>query len=380
MRKSTEAKKATSAKELKKASKGLPKAVPLKKVTASRTANGKKKNGAPTVISKVTLSKQLQLQIFELMVKARVLEERLIKVYKAGDSYFWIGGAGEEAFGVPLGLLVHKGHGPEYDYLHLHYRSTPTLVALGMPMTDSLRLMMNRATDPCTGGRNFCNHYCFPQWNVVPVTSPIEVQYGMAIGTAIAQKRMKSKGITIVTGGDAGTAEGDFASCLIWSTRPGNELPIFITVQNNRWGISTPYDQQHGEKYIADRGKAFGMRTTVVNGNDPIETYLAIQSEMEYIRKTGKPVLAEFYVSRLYGHSSASGANREPGECPIELFEKKLVDQKYITTAEVKEMWKRFEEESRIAADQVRQEPVPTRESIWDHIYVGNENADWRKF
>src|SRR5690606_32326026 len=145
-------------------------------------------------------------------------------------------------------------------------------------------------------------------------------------------------------------------------------------------GISTPYDQQHGEKYIADRGKAFGMRTTVVNGNDPIETYLAIQSEMEYIRKTGKPVLAEFYVSRLYGHSSASGANREPGECPIELFEKKLVDQKYITTAEVKEMWKRFEEESRIAADQVRQEPVPTRESIWDHIYVGNENADWRKF
>lgn len=363
----------------KKTNKGLPKASALKK-SSSNMSSAKHKNGGVTISAKATLPKELQLQIFDLMVKARVLEERLIKVYKTGDSFFWIGGAGEEAFGVPLGLLVHKGQGPEYDYLHLHYRATPTMIALGMPMIDSLRLMMNRATDPSTGGRNFCNHYCFPKWNVVPVTSPIEVQYGMAIGTAIAQRRRKSKGITIVSGGDAGTAEGDFASSLIWASRPGFELPMLLTVQNNRWGISTSYDGQHGEKHIADRGKAFGIRTAVVNGNDPIETYLALQTEMDYIRKTGKPVLAEFTVSRLFGHSSATGANREPDACPIELFEKKLIDQKYITSADVKAMWKRYDEESRVAADQVRTEPVPTRESIWEHVYFGGENADWRKF
>jgi 2-oxoisovalerate dehydrogenase E1 component alpha subunit len=203
----------------------------------------------------------------------------------------------------------------------------------------------------------------------------------MAIGTAIAQKRRKSKGITIVSGGDAGTAEGDFASCLIWSTRPGEELPIFITVQNNKWGISTSYDTQHGEKNIADRGKAFGMRTAVINGNDPIESYLATQAEMEYIRRTGKPVLAEYRVSRLYGHSSASGANRVDGEeCCVVSFEKKLVDQRFIKPNEVKDLWKRYDEESRILADKVRGEPVPTPESIWDNIYANNENADWRKF
>jgi 2-oxoisovalerate dehydrogenase E1 component alpha subunit len=314
------------------------------------------------------------------MIKSRVLEERLIKVYKTGDSFFWIGGPGEEAFGVPLGLQVLKGQGPAYDYLHLHYRCTPTLVAMGMTMIDSLRLMMNRSTDPSTGGRNFCNHYCFPQWNVVPVTSPIEVQYGMAIGTAMAQKRRNSKGISIVTGGDAGTAEGDFASSLIWASRPGAELPVLLTVQNNKWGISTSYDTQHGEKHIADRGKAFGIRTAVVNGNDPIESYLAIQAEMDYIRRTGKPVLAEFRVSRLYGHSSASGANREQDICPIEQFEKKVIDQKFITAAELKAVWKQYDEESRQAAELVRLEPVPARDSVWDHVYADNENADWRKF
>ncbi|MDX9730578.1 MAG: thiamine pyrophosphate-dependent enzyme [Bdellovibrionales bacterium] len=330
------------------------------------------------------LPKELVLNMFDLMVKSRVLEERLIKVYKTGDAFFWIGAPGEEAFGVPLGLLVKKGQGPSHDYLHLHYRGTPTLIAMGMPMIDSIRLIMNRATDRSTGGRNFANHYCFPEMNVVPVGSPIEVQYGMAVGTAIAQRRRKMKGeesgVSIVTGGDAGTAEGDFASALIWASRPGAELPVYLTVQNNKWGISTGFDSQHGEKYIADRGKAFGMRTNVVNGNDPIESYFAISQDLEYIRKNTKPVLTEFAVSRLYGHSSASGANREAGECPIELFEKRLVDSNYIRSDFKKELWEQYDRESREAAELVRTEAGPTGDTIWDHVYVGNENADWRKF
>ena len=360
-----------------------------KKAVAQKTAvraGSIKKTDSLVINTKTTLPKALQLQMLDLMIKSRVLEERLIKVYKTGDAYFWIGGAGEEAFGVALGLHVHKGRGPTYDFLHMHYRATPTLIAMGMNMTDSLRLMMNRSTDPSTGGRNFCNHYCIPEWNVVPVTSPIEVQYGMALGTAMAQRRRRDAGksaknaISIVTGGDAGTAEGDFASCLVWCNRPGFELPMLITVQNNKWGISTSYDTQHAEKNVVDRGKAFGIRTTIVNGNDPIESYLAIQTETEYIRRTGKPVLAEFAVSRLYGHSSATGANREADICPIEHFEKKLVDQRFITSEAVKAIWQNYDDESRKAADEVRLEPVPTRESVWYNVYANNENADWRKF
>ena len=125
----------------------------------------------------------------DLMVKSRVLEERLIKIYRAGESYFWIGGPGEEAWGVPLGLLARKGKGLAYDFMHLHYRCTPTVLAMGVSMLDSIRLMMNRATDPSTGGRNFSNHYVFPDLNIAPVTSPLEVQYPIACGTAHAQTR-----------------------------------------------------------------------------------------------------------------------------------------------------------------------------------------------
>lgn len=327
------------------------------------------------------LPKDLLLHMHSLMLKSRVLEERLIKIYKVGEAYFWIGGPGEEAFGVPLGLLVHKGQGPQFDYLHMHYRSTPTLVAMGMPMIDSIRLIMNRATDPSTGGRNFCNHYCFPQWNVVPVSSPIEVQYGMALGTAHVQKRHpKGRGVTIVSGGDAGTAEGDFATCLVWASRPGSELPILITVQNNQWGISTDYASQHGETNIADRGKAFNMRTVVINGNDPIETYVALQSEMSYIRKTRRPVLLEARVSRLYGHSSATGANLIPEADCLAGFQKTLLTHGLLTEQQIAQLQQDYEEEARQAQEQARLEPAPAADTVWNHVFANGENADWRKF
>ena len=68
------------------------------------------------------------LEIHRIMVRARAMEERMIKMSKSGEGYFWIGGPGEEAFNTCLGLQVKKGEGPDYDYLHLHYRNSATLV------------------------------------------------------------------------------------------------------------------------------------------------------------------------------------------------------------------------------------------------------------
>ncbi|MFS4460957.1 thiamine pyrophosphate-dependent dehydrogenase E1 component subunit alpha [Bdellovibrio sp. HCB2-146] len=347
---------------------------PAKKATAAKKPSTKKDNFQG-------LSKDILLKMHNFMVKSRVLEERLIKIYKAGEAYFWIGGPGEEAFGVPLGMLTRKGEGLAYDWLHLHYRCTPTLVAMGLEMIDSVRLIMNRSTDPSTGGRNFANHYCFPKWNVAPVTSPIEVQYPLACGTAHAQKRFGKKALSIVTGGDAGTAEGDFASSLILASRPGSELPVLITVQNNKMGISTSYDGQHGETHIADRAAAFNIRSRVINGNDPVETYIAIQEEMEYIRKTGKPSFIEAYTTRLYGHSSADGANKKTQMVdPVTVFEERLIKAGILTAKDAKKIWDDYEAEGVAAQEIARGEPAPTSESVWDHVYVGNENADWRKF
>ncbi len=310
-------------------------------------------------------------RMYENMVKSRALEERLIAMYKSGHGYFWIGGPGEEAFNTSLGMLIKKGQGPAFDYLHFHYRQSATLLAMGEEPIGSLRQMKNTATDPYSHGRNFAGHFSKKAWNVAPVSSPIEVQYAMAPGTALAQKRLGGDGITIVTGGDAGTAEGDFASCLIWSTRPGNELPILICVTNNKWGISTPYATQQSVERLSDRGVAFQMRTKTIDGNDPISSYLELTEAIEYVRTERKPYLVEANVSRLFGHSSASGANFATGEPDCnQLFEEKLLKHGVLQKGEPEALKAKWSEAIAEMARQVRDEPQPDGSDIFKHTFA----------
>src|SRR5438093_1143519 len=94
-----------------------------------------------------TLSAARCLRIHRLMVRSRVMEERMIQMSKSGRGHFWIGGPGEEAFNTCLGLQIKKGRGPAFDYLHLHYRNSSTLVAMGMPLLHGLRQMAMTAND-----------------------------------------------------------------------------------------------------------------------------------------------------------------------------------------------------------------------------------------
>ena len=270
------------------------------------------------------------------------MEERMIKMSKSGEGFFWIGGPGEEVFNAALGLQVKKGHGPEFDYLHLHYRNSATLLAMGMPVIDGIRQMAMTATDPHSFGRNFPGHFCKREWNVLPVSSVIEIQFAMAPGTALVQKRLGGDGITIVVGGDAGSAEGDFASCMIWSTRPGNELPVLMIVTNNGWGISTPACSQHGEHRMTDRGKAFGIPGETVDGNDPVASWFAVQRALRYTRDMRGPYMLEARVSRLNGHSSSSGAIRVTNEpdC-IPLFEQRMLEAGIIDRAAMERVYQR---------------------------------------
>jgi 2-oxoisovalerate dehydrogenase E1 component alpha subunit len=297
----------------------------------------------------------------------------MIKMSKSGEGYFWIGGPGEEAFNTCLGLQVKKGCGPGYDYLHLHYRNSATLVAMGMSLIDGIRQMGMTATDPHSMGRNFPGHYARREWNVVPTSSVIEIQYVMAPGTAIVQKRHGGNGITIVTGGEAGTAEGDFASCLVWSTRPGNELPMLIVVTNNGWGISTPADRQHGECSVIERGKAFGIPGEVVDGNDPVTSWHALKRAMDYCRRERRPCMLEAAVSRLYGHSSSSGALRVKGEADcITLFEHKLVEAGVLDSESIQRMHAEAQAEAETALEQVLAEPKPAPADVYKHTYAAS--------
>ena len=289
------------------------------------------------------------LELHRLMVRTRVMDERCIKMSKSGEAYFWVGGPGEEAVNVALGLQVRRGCGPAYDYLHLHYRNPGLMIALGMPVLEHVRQMAMARTDTHSMGRNFVCHYAKREWNVIPVTSVVEVQYVMAPGTALVQKRHGGEGVSIVLGGEAGTAEGDFTSC---------------------WGVSTSVDSQHGER-IADRGRPFGIPGAVVDGNDPIASWHAVLKALTWCRRERKPYLLEARVSRLHGHSSSSGAARIKNEqdC-VAGFEQKLLDAGALDAAEAEHIRADAKAEVEAAVQQAVREPKPTAADVFKHTYA----------
>jgi 2-oxoisovalerate dehydrogenase E1 component alpha subunit len=192
-----------------------------------------------------------------------------------------------------------------------------------------------------------------------------------APGTALVQKRRGGDAITIVVGGDAGTHEGDFQSCLIWSTRPCNELPVLMIVTNNNWCISTSCASQHAEEQIIDRGKPFGIPGEVVDGNDPVASWHAIERAMGFCRRERRPFLLEARLSRLYGHSSSSGALRVKNEedC-IPRFEQKMQDAGLLDQETIEQIHVEARDEAEAALEQALREPKPTATDVPRFTYA----------
>lgn len=322
----------------------------------------------------LSLHSERCVEIYRLMVRTRALEERTIKMSKSGEGYFWVGGPGEEAFNVCLGLQAKKGRGPAFDYLHLHYRNSGVVLSMGMPMLDHVRQMAMTATDRHSMGRNFVGHYAIPEWNIVPVTSVIEIQYVMAPGTALVQKRHGGDGVSVVVGGDAGTAEGDFTSCMVWAARPQHESPVLMVVTNNGYGISTPAHTMHAERNISDRAEAFGIANDVVNGNDPIVMWHALERAFEHCRHTRRPYLLQANVSRLHGHSSSSGAARVTNEVDcLKSFETKLLEQGALHRELAELIHHEAEEDADQAVVQAMSEPRPTPDDVERFTYAASK-------
>lgn len=310
-----------------------------------------------------------RIAIHDRMVLSRATEEMLIRMMRTGHGYFWIGGPGEEAFNVALGFLLKQGHGPEFDYLHLHYRSSAIALTMGAAPIDILRQMRSTATDPYSKGRNFVNHFAIKAWNIVPVTPTIETQYVTVAGTAWMQRRHGGDGISIVNGGDAGSAEGDFYSCLNWATRPGQELPVLILVMQNEYGISTPASQTQNTHHLNERANGFGIPNACVDGNDPIASWHAIAAAMQYVRTERRPYCLQANVSRLYGHSSSSGANRYDEPDCVALYEAQLVADRLMTRAEIQAVWDRHNALLAAELQKVIAEPMPDKSHVLQHVW-----------
>src|SRR5207237_7171615 len=94
----------------------------------------------------------------------------------------------------------------------------------------------------------------------------------------------------------------------------------------------------------------------------------------EYCRTQRRPYILEARVSRLYGHSSSSGALRVKNErdC-LDILERRLRDAGILEQTEIDQIHADADAETEAALEQASSEPSPTKEDVYLHTYAPSE-------
>src|SRR5262249_17722978 len=152
--------------------------------------------------------------------------------------------------------------------------------------------------------------------------------------------------------------------------RPGNELPVLMVVMNNGWGISTQHCTQHACKHVIDRGHAFNISGEVVDGNDPVASWFAVERAMRVCRGERRPFMLEAMVSRLYGHSSSSGAPHSGEPDCLAILEERLLDAGLIDQKALARVHAEAKAETDMAVAQAARDPKPEPGDVEKFTYA----------
>ena len=176
------------------------------------------------------------------MITAREIDNKVMKLIKQGKAFFHIAGPGHEAAQVAFGLTMHKN----YDWAFPYYRDLAFMLALGVKVEDIFLHMLGKADDPMSGGRQMPCHWGSRELNVPTQSSPTGTQFLQAVGTALAAKKRGENSVTYVSSGEGTTSQGEFHEAVNWASR--EKLAVVFLIQNNKWAISVPVENQVGGK------------------------------------------------------------------------------------------------------------------------------------
>lgn len=263
---------------------------------------------------KKNLSNEELIQLYKLILKPRVIEERMLKLLRQGRVSKWFSGIGQEAISVGVTAALEPN-----EYVCPLHRNLGVFTTRGCDLQQLFEQFQGKENG-FSQGRERSFHFGTNAHHIVGMISHLGPQLCVGDGIALATQLKKEKKITVAFTGDGGTSEGDFHEACniaaVWN------LPIIILIENNGYGLSTPVSEQFKCTHLADRAIGYGMKGITIDGNNILEVYHTIKQLREEMLENPHPVLLECVTFRMRGHEEASGVKYVPKEL-FEIWEKK---------------------------------------------------------
>jgi 2-oxoisovalerate dehydrogenase E1 component len=305
----------------------------------------------PIQFDRQKLSDETLLHLYKILVKPRIIEEKMLILLRQGKVSKWFSGIGQEAISVGCAAALL----PDEMIFTMH-RNLGVFTTRDVPLSNLYSQWQGKANG-FTKGRDRSFHFGSMQHGIVGMISHLGPQLSLAAGVALAHKIKHEGRVSMAFTGDGATSQGEFHEALnvaaVW------KLPVIFIIENNQYGLSTPVSEQYACKDLVDKAIGYGMKGVVCDGNNILEVYNTIAALAASMRDNPEPVLVEMKTFRVRGHEEASGTKYVPGELqkewalrdPIDNYERYLIENQLITQDEIDSFKKRFKAEVNQAAD-----------------------------
>lgn len=323
------------------------------------------------------LSETQMVDAYKFILMTRLMDDRTENLIKQGKAAFLISGSGHEAVQVAAAMAMKPGK----DWFYTYYRDDALGLTLGLTVEEILQHRLGRATDSFTGGRQMPTHLGSKKLRMPTASSPTGSQYLQAVGTALSSFLRNSDEVVYVSGGEGSTSQGEYFEAVNWATR--KKLPVIFLIQNNKFAISVPVEDQAAGGSIFKACSGFeGLNKFHIDGTDFLESYGTAKEAVRLAREGYGPSLIYADVVRLRSHSASDAQEKyrskeslaeDIKQDPLLKLEKLLLEKNILNNEKIEEMKKQIHDDVLAIADDVIKQSVPQANTVMDYLYCPPE-------
>ncbi len=311
------------------------------------------------------------LSAYRHMRRLRLLDARMIVLQRQGRVGFYGACTGQEAVPIATGLVTAQD-----DWVFPALREQSVMLVRGFPLREFIGQVFGNAAD-VQKGRQMPSHQSGKRVHQVSWSSCIGPQIPHSVGAAWAMKLRKEPHVSFGFMGDGATSQPDFHAAMTFAAT--FQVPAVLVCQNNHWSISVPTAKQTASKTLAVKGRAYGIRSVRVDGNDLLAVYKVLSDAAARARHGEGPTFVEALTYRIGAHSTSDDPSRYRSDAEVESWKKKdpvdrlakhlrllgVVDDALETQLEAE-----LTDEIATAVREVEASGAPARESLFDDVYL----------